>query len=106
MNKFVIKILNTIYVIIRPTKDFIFPNLARRLEKLPTPRLVRLVKPQNCVGVKVRVYQTLCENPLGRILKQQISSKIFGVCLSLTSHVKNIDQMYNAAFNPEGLING
>ena len=31
-----IKILNTIHVIIRPAKDSIFPHLARRLEKLPT----------------------------------------------------------------------
>ena len=37
MNKYVIKILNTINVITRPTKDFIFRHLARRLEKLPTP---------------------------------------------------------------------
>ena len=44
MNKYGIKILNTIYVIIRPTKEFIFPNLARRLEKLPTPDLKLLSK--------------------------------------------------------------
>ena len=36
MNKYVIKILNTIDVIIRPAKD---SHLARRLEKLPTPEL-------------------------------------------------------------------
>ena len=34
-----IKISNTINVVIRPTKDFIFRHLARRLEKLPTPAL-------------------------------------------------------------------
>ena len=37
MNKSVITMLNTMYVIIRPTKDFILPHPARRLEKLPTP---------------------------------------------------------------------
>jgi len=41
VNKYVIKTLNTIHVIIRPAKDSIFPHLARRLEKLPTPGLSR-----------------------------------------------------------------
>ena len=40
VNKYVIKILNTIHVIlIRPAKDFIFLHLARRLEKLPASGL-------------------------------------------------------------------
>ena len=34
-----ITILNIIHVIIRPANNFIFLNLARRLEKLPTPVL-------------------------------------------------------------------
>ena len=39
-----IKTLNTIHVIIRPAKDSIFPHLARRLEKLPTPALDNLAQ--------------------------------------------------------------
>ena len=36
MNKYVITTLNAIHEIIRPANDFIFPHLARRLEKLPS----------------------------------------------------------------------
>ena len=62
MNKFVIKILNTIYVITRPTKDFIFPHLARRLEKLPTPVVhgLWMCKWRRCARLVDEQVETLC----------------------------------------------
>ena len=57
MNKYVIKTLNTIHVIIRPAKDSIFPHLARRLEKLPTPDIGLLAyTPEQVAVSKTNVF--------------------------------------------------
>ena len=87
-----IKILNTIHVIIRPAKDSIFPHLARRLEELPTLAL-KLCNVGNMLQMGAIALEASLPTSLKIVTQTDLSFEISQIFAVFSAISLNIDEL-------------